>query len=115
MLVPKTTRPFIGFNATGDLGDFTIYTSRRAGTVWFLKAPPKKPATIRQLHYRNQFKLIGAAWNALPAAVRANWTAAAGNARLFISGYNLFTWWQLKRDLPTLNTILRHAGVDVFT
>jgi len=58
----------MGMNPTGDLGPFTIYTSRRAGTVWFNKAPPTSPPTVWQIQQRNAFRLAAEAWRAFPPA-----------------------------------------------
>ena len=109
MQVPRRTRPLLGFNLTGDLGPFTIYTSRRAGTVWFLKSPPKKPPTIHQIRQRNAFHLAARAWQTLPQEKRDDFNLAAARAHLHCSGYNLWIWWQLKRLTGPLSTIERHA------
>lgn len=113
MFVSPKGRAFLGFNPTGDLGPFTIYSSRRHGTVWFIKAPPLKPPSIRQLRQRARFKLAAEAWRALPATKRANWSTAATRARLYLGGYQLWIHWQLKRDRPTIETIERLTNLSL--
>lgn len=109
MNVPPKTRKLVGFNLTGDLGPFTIYTSRRAGTVWFLKAPPTCPPTIHQVRNRNRFRLAAEAWKALPQETRDDWNLACRRAFLYIHGYNLWIWWQLLKDRTSLATIERQS------
>jgi len=38
----------LGFNPTGDLGPFTIYTAHDRRPVVFPKAPPKEPPSWKQ-------------------------------------------------------------------
>jgi hypothetical protein len=109
-LAPKN-RYLIGFNPTGDLGPFTIYTSRRAGTVWFLKPRGKKFMCFRRTHYQNRFKFAGQAWRTLTQETRNAWNLACRRAYLYLHGYALWTWWQLRRDRPAIRTIERQSGV----
>ncbi len=97
----------MGMNPTGDLGPFTIYTSRRAGTVWFVKAPPLSPPSVLQIRQRNAFRLAAEAWRALLPTRRAAWSQAARRAHLIVHGYTLWVWWQTKRDRQALATIER--------
>lgn len=113
MFIPKHTKAWFGLNPTGDLGPFTIYTSRRAGTVWFAKAPPTKPPTVHQLRQRNRFRLAAYAWRNLSQEQRNDWDTACRRAYLYINGYNLWIWWQLKRDRATLATIERHSRINL--
>lgn len=114
MLSAKSTLlNILGLNPTGDLGPLTGYTSKRGKAVWFLKAPPTTPATPYQNHQRNIFRLVAMAWRALPADVRQAWLDAAPRAHLRITGYNLFTYWQITRDRPTLRTIEHLAQLEL--
>jgi len=113
MQIPHGTLKLIGFSPTGDLGPLTAYTSTRAGTVWFTKSPPTKPASDWQRRQRDRFTLAARAWRALTDANRRRWNRAAQLARLYIHGYNLWIWWQLKRHRPTLRTIERQSGVTL--
>lgn len=105
-LHPKM-KALIGMNPTGDLGPFTIYTSRRAGVVWFIKAPPLTPPTVFQIRQRNAFRLAAEAWRAMLPTRRAAWHQAARRARLYLNGYTLWIWWHTKRDRAALATIER--------
>lgn len=113
MHIPHGVLRLIGMNPTGDLGYLTCYTSRRAGTVWFPKAPPLTPPTAWQRRNRNRFRLAAQAWRNLDEEIRQNWALAARRARLYVTGYNLWVWWQLRRQLPQLRTIERQSGINL--
>lgn len=113
MALAPRNRYLIGFNATGDLGPFTIYTSRTKRTVWFRKSPPTSPPSIRQLHYRNRFRCAAAAWRALPQGDRDAWNLACQRAGLYLCGYALWLWWQIRRDRPALRTVERLSRVSL--
>lgn len=113
MRIPHGILQLIGFNATGDLGTLTAYTSRRQGTVWFNKSPPQKPPSDWQRRQRDRFRLAAIAWRALDEETQLRWHVACRRARLYIHGYNLWTWWQLTRARATLSTIERQSGVTL--
>lgn len=113
MQVPHRTRPLLGRNLTGDLGPFTIYTSRRAGTVWFLKSPPQKPPNLNQIHQRNRFRMAARAWKALTQETRDAWNLACRRSGLYVHGYNLWIFWQLRRLRPHLATIEHQSGIQL--
>ena len=105
MRIPHGTLKLLGFNATGDLGHLTAYTSRRAGTVWFPKSPPLKPPSDHQLRQMDRFRFAAQAWRAESETTRQTWHNAARRARLMVNGYTLYVWYQLTRDRPALRTI----------
>jgi len=105
----------MGMNPTGDLGPLTVYTSRRAGIVWFPKSPPLTPPTPRQLTQRNRFRCAARAWRALDEATREDWHEACTGAALDIHGYNLWIFWQITRDNQTIATIERISRITLIT
>lgn len=113
MRINEVLLPLVGFHPTGDLGPFTIYTSKRKGVVWFLRAPPTKPPTYLQRRQRNAFRLAAKAWRATPSSGRTNWSLAARAAGLRISGFNLFVYYHVKHDRPTIATIERITGISL--
>lgn len=115
MLIAPETKVlnYLGFSPTGDLGPLTGYTTKRGRGVWYLKAPPKTPSTPWQTRERNKFRLIALLWNGLPAAQRQDWLSAAGAAKLNITGYNLFVWYQHTQDDATIHTIERQSGITL--
>ena len=104
---------FLGWNATGDLGDLTAYTATGRATVWFEKTPPKKPPSYHQIVNRNRFRAIAQAWRNLPDSKRANWLLAAETARLSITGYALFVYWMTTHREATIRTIEHQSGVTL--
>lgn len=104
---------FLGWNATGDLGDLTAYTAAGRATVWFEKSPPNKPPSYHQIINRNRFRAIGQAWRNMPAWRRARWLSAAKLAHLSISGYALFVYWMTKRREAAIRTIEHQSGVHL--
>lgn len=101
----------LGLYPSGDLGPYTIYTSKRHKIVFFPKAPPKKPPTELQRRERAIFTSVAFLWRALPAATRADWKLATQRARLTISGYNLFTYYHSTKDREAIATVERHSGI----
>lgn len=113
-LSPKH-RYLIGFAATGNLGPFVVYTSRRQGTVWYVKPKEGKFFCWKRTHQRNRFRHAAMAWKSLPQEERNAWNLACRLARLYLCGYALYTWWQTKRDRPALRTIERQSGITLVT
>ena len=110
MKTPKPIMALLGLNPSGDLGDYTVYTSRRKGIVWFVKAPPKCPPTYLQRRQRNAFTLAALCWRRVSSEARRTWSAAARLAGLKCSGYNLFVFFQLTRDRAAIRTIEHQTG-----
>lgn len=100
----------IGLQPTGDLGPLTAYTSARAKPVWFAKTNPLSPPSIMQTRMRNFFRLSAFAWRSLSQPQRQAWSRAAITARLRITGYNLFVWYQRTADAAPIRTIERLSG-----
>ena len=113
MKVRNDVLKLIGMQPTGDLGHLTCYTSRRAGTVWFPRSPPTTPAQPWQRRQRNRFRLAAQGWRHLDETSRQRWKTAARLARLYVSGYNLWLWWQLTHKRAHLRTIERQSGIQL--
>lgn len=103
----------LGLRPTGDLGPLTGYTSKRGKAVWFLKAPPKTPATGWQQQERNRFRMIALLWGQMLAMQRVDWERASIGAKLNITGYNLFVWYQYKQDHAAIATVERQSGIQL--
>lgn len=113
----KLKRPsllqFLGFRATGDLGPFTFYTTKKGNTVFFPKAPPTCPPSDRQIIQRTKFRLIARFWKQIPATKRAAWELATIKLRLRLTGFDLFTWYHTAGDRQTIATIERLANLTL--
>ena len=66
----------IGQTVSGDFADLTIYTDRFNQKVFYPKAPPKEPPTIRQINQRSRFALAVKSYVAEPDDVKANYETA---------------------------------------
>lgn len=113
MKTDQTILRFMGYHATGDLGPYTFYTTKRKAIVWFEKYWPCKEATPLQAHTRNKFRLAGYLWQALEPQQRVDWLSAQAKANLQITGYNLFVYYICTNDAPTIHTIERQAHLTL--
>lgn len=104
---------YLGIQPTGDLGPLTGYTTQRGRGVWYLKAPPKTPATGWQRQQRNRFRMIALLWRQLQPAQRSDWLRAAKAAGLTITGYNLFVWYQYSLDHDAIRTVERQSQITL--
>lgn len=99
--------PYMGFGATGDFGPLTVYTSKQRKRIAFLKEPPLVPATLFQRRQRKRFTNVARIWRGLPQDQRLAWRLAAQRSGSYCTGYNLFVYWHLTLDRPTIQTIER--------
>ncbi len=102
---------FMGLNTQGDFGPWTFYTGARQQLVFFIKAPPLEPPSPAQTTRRNAFRLNAYVWRSISQAARENWERASQVAHLKITGWNLFTYWNLTYDRATIATIERITGL----
>lgn len=105
MWTPANKRQLLGFSQTGDLGPYTVYTSVRRQPVWFYKSPPQKPPSDRQIQQRLRFAAAAEAWQQMGHSQRRTWSAAARKAGLYLSGYNLWIYYQITRNAAIIRTI----------
>ncbi len=104
---------FWGWNTQGDFGPWTFYTDKRKGLVYFVKAPPLEPPSLLQTSVRNAVRLSAYTWRSLSAAQQRAWQTAATRAHLQITGFNLFTSWNIKKDDAAIHTIERLSGIKL--
>ncbi len=114
MWIPANKRQLLGFSQTGDLGAFTIYTATNRSPVWFQKSPPQKPPSALQVRQRLRFTQAAAAWQRLPPRTRHDWNRATRLAGLYVSGYNLWVFWQITHDDSIIRTVQHQSGVQLF-
>ena len=112
-VIPTNILPLLGIWPGGDLGPYTIYTTRRRGVVWFPRSPPKQPPSYLQRRHRNSWRFAARAWTASTATIRQAWRDAAQLAHLSISGYNLFIFWQVSKNRSIIETVQRQSGITL--
>lgn len=103
----------MGWNAQGDLGGLTFYTSARKRLVFFPKSPPLSPPSTLQLMQRDKFRLVATLWRKLAPGQRAAWNAAQHAAHLGVTGYDLFVHYILRSDEALIRTIEQQTGLTL--
>ena len=111
--IPKESIHLLGINIQGDIGPWTCYRNINRGTVVFLRAPPKEPASELQAMLRLKWTRIARLWQGITEQQRDDWRNVAKINRLRLSGYNLFLWHHCKQDYGLLKTLTRHAGITL--
>lgn len=104
---------FLGFQPTGDLGPWTIYTAADGGIVAFPRSPPLRPPTYWQLRQRQRFAAAALSWQLVGPEARAAWEAVTHAASLRVTGYNLFVWYLLRQDAACIRTLENQTGIDL--
>lgn len=104
---------WLGFNTQGDLGPWTMYTDKRKGLVFFLKAPPLEPPSQLQTSVRNAFRLAALAWSSLPPSARDDWELVSKRAYLKINGYNLFVFWSIRKEHACIRTLEHQTHINL--
>lgn len=102
-----------GLIAWGDIGELTMYKSRRNQVIIFTKTWPEKPASPGQVIQRAKMTTGAAAWKALTQATRAQWELASKRASLCMNGYQAFLHFQLTPDATALATLERQTRTDL--
>lgn len=105
----------LGINIQGDIGPWTCYRNFRRGTVVFLKAPPKEPASEFQSMLRRKWCRIARLWQGIGSFERSQWNLVATRNNLRIHGFNLFMFHHCRKDYPTLKTLTRRAKITLTT
>jgi len=103
----------LGFVIWGDFADITMYRSHHGKVVWFKKTWPDKPASPKQLAWREHWKTAAAAWKAASAATRQQWDLATRRASLSLHGYDLWMHWQLTGDDQAIETLERQTHTEL--
>jgi hypothetical protein len=103
----------LGINIQGDIGPWTCYRNFRRGTVVFLRAPPKEPASELQAMLRLKWSRISRLWKGLDQVDRNKWNKVAKDNNLRISGYNLFVWHHCKKDYGLLKTLMTKSKISL--
>lgn len=101
----------MGWNATGDLGGLTFYTSKRKKLTYFPKAPPTTPPNYWQLRNHHRFRLAATTWKHSGQQNRDRWELATKRLSLRLTGYNLWVHYITTHDVDTIETIFRQAKI----
>lgn len=100
-------------SATGDLGPWTLYTSKRRQIVFYDRAPALSPASLVQRVMRDRWRIAGHAWSELPPSTKEAYNTLATRTRSIATGYNIWIWYQTTRDARALESLALQAGVII--
>jgi hypothetical protein len=113
----KTTVPldramftFLGLEISGDLGDFTMWRTRRGKIVCYPRTVPGEPPSAAQVVHRRHFRESVARWNLLSAPEKADYESASKACSLPMTGHNLWIRWTFAGTLGEARTIERISG-----
>jgi len=102
----------LGLNYAGDIGPYTCYRTKQGKHVWFLRAPPRSPASEHQRQQRLRWTTVAAAWRSLPGPVRSAWLTLAARSGITATGYNIYLAYSLHPDIAALATLCRRTGIN---
>lgn len=103
----------LGRTIRGDVGDFTLYTTKRGKLVWFPISPPKKPPSSAQLLARGRFTTAQRQWAALSKTLKAEWETLVLRNSLCMTGQNLYISLAINPDPNALTTANKRAGLSL--
>lgn len=99
----------LGLVYWGDIGELTVYKNQRNKLVWFQKTWPKERPSTSQLTYRQAYRDVAKAWQALTPAERGQYELASRRASICMTGYNLWTYAATTGDPAVVDTIERQT------
>ena len=103
----------LGLHLGGDIAALTFYRNKRGKLTFFDKAPPLTPPTDLQTHERNKFRLNAIHWNNLSNSEQAQYELAARRSSICMTGFNLFTHFNLIADPDAKKTISRQTRTSL--
>lgn len=92
-------------HCAGDLGDITLYQTKRGKIVAFPRIKPDKPASPAQKTQRYRFAQAMASWHNLTSAERAAYDLATHRLSICMTGLNLWIHFSLKWDAGVFATV----------
>jgi len=103
----------LGLVYSGDIGQLTVYRSKRGKLVVFKKTWPKEAPSAEQTALRAAFTAAASAWQSLSVGLRAQWELATRRTSLCMHGYNLFVHHQLEGDDQAIRAIERQSHTSL--
>lgn len=98
---------------SGDLGDLTLYTTKRGLIVAFPRTSPDKPPSAAQVLQRNRFRAAVLSWQASTPTDRSNYEAVTQRLKLPLTGQNLWLHFAFTHDDAARNTLQRQSGLNL--
>jgi hypothetical protein len=101
----------LGLEISGDLGDFTMWRTRRGKIVVYPRTVPGKVPSVAQQNHRQHFRESVQRWNALLPDEKDAYERASKTLSLPMTGHDLWIRWTFAGSLAEAETIQRLAGV----
>lgn len=104
---------FLGLTVNGDLGGYTVYTTKKGRVVWYPIAHPQEPPSAAQKKQRLRFRLAQANWSALTPTTQGQWELLVRKCSLSMTGQNLFISLSLVDQSDNFAAAQKHAGTTL--
>ena len=102
---------FLGLEISGDLGDFTMWRTRRGKIVCYPRTVPGKVPSVSQQNHRQHFRESVQRWNLLTKQQKADYESASLRCSLPMTGHDLWIRWTFAGCIGEAQTIERLARV----
>lgn len=103
----------LGMEISGDLGDYTLWRTRRGKIVCYPRTVPGKPPSPPQQAHRLHFAESVRRWHQLTPQQKADYERMANASSLCMTGHNLWIRWTFAGSRAEAETLMRTAGVSV--
>ena len=104
---------FLGSWVGGDLGPFTLYTTRRRKLVWYPRSPPTTGPSPAQARQRDRFRLAIRRWNQLDQPTKNAWNELTLTLHLCAHGLDFWIHLSLRPDRQKWATIVANTGTTL--
>jgi len=104
---------FLGLEISGDLGDVTMWRTRRGKIVCYPRTVPGKVPSIAQQNHRQHFRESVARWMLLTNCEKQHYEDASRKCSLPMTGHDLWIRWTFAGTIAEAQTIERLAGVKL--
>lgn len=103
----------LGHTISGDLGDMTIWRTRRGRIVSYPRTVPGTVPSPPQQNHRAHFRESAARWKLLPAQARADYEAVSLRLSLPMTGYNIWIRWTFAGSKREAQTLMHQTGITL--
>jgi len=102
---------FLGLEISGDLGDFTMWRTRRGKIVCYPRTVPGEPPSPAQVAHRQHFRESVNRWKLLTPQQKSDYESAALLCSLPMTGHDLWIRWTFAGTQSEARTIEHLSGI----
>lgn len=95
----------------GDLGPFTMWTSRQMRVSYMIKEPPKREPSRAQVIQRDALRRAMLDWKRVPIEFRPNYELAGKLLHFTICGHNVFVACHMRGIWKDVDEMERLTGL----